>query len=323
MRFLAPVLLGVAVGCGTIAPTTQTAALPRREGYFAGADGVRLYFLAAGTAPDTIVFVHGGPGGHIGQMQRDLVPLSERHTVIYYDQRGGGRSELPADTTALTLSHHVRDLEALRAHFGLARMTLMAHSFGPAIAANYAIAHPDRVARMVLIAPIPPRMGTFPRAYIANLNARRDDHERAVLDSLERLIVSGTDVVAACREVARLALPHRVGSPELASRVRQDPCDASSEALQYAERYTSPVGFASLGTWDWRAGLATVSAPTLILYGEKDLIPAEMEREWGTALPNARVVAVPGAGHYMYVEQPELFSALVEGFLNEGPTGGR
>ena len=316
-RWLAvSISFAAAAGCAARIGSTDRDLVPAvHEGYFVGAGGVRLFYRTVGSGSDTVVFVHGGPGGHMAQMHRDLLPLSRNRVVLYYDQRGGGRSGLPADTTALTLADHVRDLEMLRVHFALSSLTLVAHSFGPAIAANYAITHPDRVARMLFIAPIPPNIGTFPQAYVANLNARRDSAERGMLAVLQEALLSGPDPVAVCREIARIALPHRVGVPAAVTRVRQDPCDAPPEALRYAERYTSPRTFASLGRWDWRAALARVTTPTLVFYGEADLIPAAMVREWAAALPNARVIAVPGAGHYLYVERPQEFFPVVDQFL--------
>jgi proline iminopeptidase len=98
-------------------------------------DGVHLFVEQRGHGSPIIV-IHGGPGMDHGSLSADLVPLERRHRLIYYDQRGGGRSTLPADTSLLTIEHHVDDLEALRKQLGLEKVTLLAHSFGPAIAAR-------------------------------------------------------------------------------------------------------------------------------------------------------------------------------------------
>ena len=73
----------------------------------------------------------------------DFATLGARHVVIFYDQRGAGRSTLPADTTRLSATQQVADLDAVRRHFGLTRVTLVAHSYGPLLAATYAIVHPQ------------------------------------------------------------------------------------------------------------------------------------------------------------------------------------
>jgi proline iminopeptidase len=125
------------------------------EGRVAG-DGASLFYRMVGTGPDVLVMIHGGPGMDMGYMVPDFRPLEAHHRLLYYDQRGSGRSELLRDDASLyTMARHVADLEALRRQFGLERMTLVAHSFGPAIAASYAIAHPERVARMIFLGPVP------------------------------------------------------------------------------------------------------------------------------------------------------------------------
>src|SRR5262245_33707918 len=79
-----------------------------------------LYYRVLGAGPDTVVVLHGGPGFHHGYLVPALQPLAERHTLIFYDQRGRGRSDWPADSTQLpTADLDVADLEALRAHFRL------------------------------------------------------------------------------------------------------------------------------------------------------------------------------------------------------------
>ena len=59
---------------------------------------MRLHYRILGSAPDTVVAVHGGPGAGMQAILPELEPLAENHTLIFYDQRGGGLSELPADT---------------------------------------------------------------------------------------------------------------------------------------------------------------------------------------------------------------------------------
>src|SRR5215470_106130 len=120
------------VACHSTTPVTPIAR--PAEGTIA-ADGATLYYRMVGSGPDLLVVIHGGPGMDMGYLRADLAPLAERHTLLFYDQRGGGRSQLLPDDAALyTMQRHAADLEALRVHFGLERMTLLAHSFGPAIA---------------------------------------------------------------------------------------------------------------------------------------------------------------------------------------------
>lgn len=285
------------------------------EGYVAG-DGAALFYRMVGAGPDVLVMIHGGPGMDMGYMVPDFRPLAERHRLLFYDQRGGGRSErLRGDPTLYTMARHVADLEALRRHFGLPRMTLVAHSFGPAIAASYAMAHPERVARMIFLGPVPPRAGDMEARYGATIDSRLTAGERAEMGKLEQAMVHGADPVQACRAYWAIAVKPRVARPELASRVTGDFCSAGAEAIRSGMGVAGPHTQASLGAWDFRPGLAAVTAPTLILHGEADAIPMDLVEEWVTAMPDARLVKIPGASHFPYVERPDLVWPAIESFL--------
>lgn len=290
------------------------------EGRIPG-DGAALFYRMVGSGPDVLVMIHGGPGMDMGYMVSDFAPLAERHRLLFYDQRGGGRSELLRNDPALyTMARHVADLEALRQHFGLERMTLVAHSFGPAIAAAYAMAHPDRVARMVLIGPVPPRAGNLWTRYGEIIDSRLLPEERAALTKLEAAMVRGVDPVQACRAYWAIAVKPRVARPDLARRVTGDFCSAGADAIRSGMGVAGPHTLASLGEWDFRAGLAAVTAPTLVIHGEADAIPMDLVEEWTAALPNAKLMKVPDASHFPYVERPDLVWPAIESFLRAAPS---
>jgi proline iminopeptidase len=308
------ILAGLAA-CAT-APATPASA-PPTEGRFAG-DGAQIHYRIVGAGPDLLVMVHGGPGMDAGYMVADFAPLAVRHRLLFYDQRGGGRSQLlPDDPALFTMARHVADLEALRRHFGLERMTLVAHSFGPALAASYAIAHPERVARMIFIGPVPPRLGDMEARYGASLEARLTPEERAELARHEEAMIRGADPVAACRAYWAIGVKPRVARPELAGKVTGDFCGVGPEAIRAGMGIAGPRTWAALGAWDFRAGLAAVTAPTLILHGEDEAIPMDLVEEWTVALRGARLVKIPGAAHCPYVERPELVWPEIEAFLAE------
>lgn len=299
----------------TTASTPSTPGAQPAEGQVPG-DGAALFYRMIGAGPDVLVMIHGGPGMDMGYMVPDFGPLAEQHRLLFYDQRGGGRSELLRDDPALyTMERHVADLEALRRHFGLPRMTLVAHSFGPAIAARYAMAHPERVARMIFIGPVPPRAGDLWTRYAAKMDSTLTPDERAELAKQEAAMLRGGDAVQACRAYWAIAVKPRVARPELASRVTGDFCGAGAQAIRSGMGVAGPHTQASLGEWDFRQGLAVVTAPTLIIHGEAEAIPMDLVEEWTAAMPDAKLVKIPDASHFPYVERPDLVWPAIESFL--------
>lgn len=290
------------------------------EGYLASTDGGKLFYRVAGHGSDTLIAIHGGPGVDLESIYGDFTPLFVKHVVIFYDQRGAGRSELPADTTRLFFPQQVRDLDAVRRHFHLDRVTLVAHSYGPMLAASYAIAHPEHVRRLVLMGPVPPRRGDFWRRFAQNVGPRMDSVQRAKLASASRRLADPTaDTRMACRDYWAMAMIPRLADPATSlSLIKSDLCAAPPAGLRYGLTVTNRVVMGSIGDWDLREALGRLSVPTLVVHGEQEAIPMDLVEEWVSALPDARLLRVPGAAHFAYAERPEIVWPAVETFLAGG-----
>jgi proline iminopeptidase len=308
-------LLGsAAVGCfghaGQVAP-----AVPAHEGFVTGADRVRLFYRVVGGRGDTLVFLHGGPGENFQGVGPDLEPLAREHVLVFYDQRGSGRSETPRDTLRLTAERHVADLEAVRRALRLGRVTLVGHSWGCGLAALYAAAHPGTVERLVLIAPMPPARTPFFVARQAAV-ARRDSALRLSLGWGPDDEPRGADAVAGCRRRRLFSDLRYYADSAAIRRKRGDYCAVPSSAYE-AQRLTQRRTLASLGDWDLQPVLRSIGAPSLIVEGGLSPLPLDAVKVWAALIPAGRLVLIPGAGHaYPFVEQPEAFFPAVERFLD-------
>src|SRR5256886_13656739 len=119
-----------------------------------GLNGVGSYRRRVGDGPPPVVVLHGGPGPPHGYLLPQYDRLALGRTLLYYDQRGGGRSPVPRDTP-VGWRQHVADLEALRDHWGLEQVTLLGYSWGGLLAVLYALEHPARIDRLALVPPAP------------------------------------------------------------------------------------------------------------------------------------------------------------------------
>lgn len=287
-----------------------------REGFIAVADGVRLYYRVAGTGADTVVVLHGGPGVGHQVLAPNLAPLEARHTVIYWDQRGSGRSTLP-DTALLGIERFAEDLEAVRRHFGMKRMALFGHSFGPVVGAAYARAYPERVERMVFVGAVGPRPED--RAAFARARAeQRDSAQERRFGDIVRRMVAGTpaDAVAACLDYQAMMreLAIRAGWPPGSGRA----CDAEPQAVQYGFRHTGQITPRRLAAQDLGPWLERMRAPLLVVTGDRDETPLPGHAAWAAAAPDGRLLVMPGLGHNPHVEAPDRFFAALEAFLAGG-----
>lgn len=118
------------------------------------AGGVAHWVRVAGDGGVPLVLLHGGPGGNAVPLEHSVGDeLAKYSTVVFYDQRGCGRSDQPPEPGTYTMPRLVADLEELRAALGYERIIPWGVSFGCQLAAEYAVAHPDRVDRLILHAP--------------------------------------------------------------------------------------------------------------------------------------------------------------------------
>ena len=163
---------------GTIA--AGPARPPRSDGT-TSAVGTQLYYRSVGTGTPLVV-VHGGPGlGHYYLSPMEV--LSDNYQVIFYDQRGSGRTEL-GDPDRVTLAGAVQDLEALLDGLGIEQANLLGHSFGADLSALFASRRPDRVASLVLANAGPPFDPDQQAVLGAEMERRRTTSDRATWERI-------------------------------------------------------------------------------------------------------------------------------------------
>jgi proline iminopeptidase len=283
------------------------------DGFLTGADGVRLYYKVVGTGPDTVVVLHGGPGMSMGYLDRDLAPLAHGRTVIFYDQRGGGRSQLVADPAQLTLDRHLADLEAVRAHFGLQRMKLVGQSWGALLAGFYAREHADRLEKLVLLNPAPPSAAYWGE-FEANVAARMDAATAARINEIAGLWFAGQADQALCQEFLELRFATYFADPANMANLRGGWCDVTDEvAAGLLPTHLTILG--SLGAWDLSGELGHVAVPTLVVHGAADAVPLAGSQAFAAAIPGAQLWVMENVGHFPWLEAPVPFFTRVNEFL--------
>jgi proline iminopeptidase len=289
---------------------TQLSAQDLREGYLPGASGLRLFYRVVGVGTPIIV-IHGGPGADMGVL-RDLEPLAANHRLIFYDQRGGGRSDLPEDTSLLDAKYFVEDLEAVRQFFKLEKVSLLAHSFGPVLAARYAEVYPQRIQRLIFMGAIGPRRSdatAFSQEVARRLPAPSLDRMKILVPLFQA--GDNVDRVAICREyegLAKTALPSGI-SPGLSM------CDAPPAAVDYSLRYTTRLTFQSFGDWDYTKSLLVLNAPLLVIYGDQDPSPLSAQGAWTKAVGDGRLLIIGGAGHNPHSDRPQEVFKVISTFM--------
>src|SRR6266849_6986121 len=144
---LAAVLVTTLPSDSARALQAKRTAAPRESRIPAG--NASLYAREIGRGQPIIV-LHGGPDFDHSYLLPDLDRLADAFRLIYYDQRGRGRSADQVLPEEVTLASEMDDLEMVRQHFHLESPALLGHSWGTVLALEYALRHPERVSLMIL-----------------------------------------------------------------------------------------------------------------------------------------------------------------------------
>jgi proline iminopeptidase len=283
--------------------------------HFNAADGTRLGVHIIGTGPP-IVCMPGGPGRASIYLE-DLAGLSDSYTLLRLDARGSGASDLPEDRESLAFPRLADDIEALRIARGLETIDLLSHSAGGFVALVYAARYPNRLSRLILVTPSGRGFGE-PDEDIAAIRASR---------SGEPWYAEAAAVEA---EVA-MAPPHRRDRPHRELRVftygRWDERaqeHAASTDTQMSLRAMAAFGPAEFHGPSFLDDLKAFTGPTLIVVGTLDgATGVKAGYQIASALPDARVVELVGAGHYPWVDSPAEFREALVSFLAEGRPAAR
>ncbi|MEU9733841.1 alpha/beta hydrolase [Streptomyces sp. NPDC048002] len=280
---------------------------------FTSSDGTKLAHHEQGGG-EPLVVLPGGPmraSSYLG----DLGGLHTRRRLVRLDLRGTGESEVPADPATYRCDRLVDDVEALRERLGLDRMDLLAHSAGGSLAMLYAARHPHRVRRLVLVAANPWALGTPAtperRRAAALLRAAEPwfpEAYRAFDAWLTGAGDAGPDIA-----------PFFYGRWDEAARLHDARGDEEFNDAA-AGVYGSEGAFDPPAT---RAALARLTAPVLVLAGERDGAPdPDLARATAEVFPHGELAVQPGGGHFPWLDDPEWFTERVGAFLDRADAAG-
>ncbi|HLZ46886.1 MAG TPA: alpha/beta fold hydrolase [Gemmatimonadales bacterium] len=273
---------------------------------FVEVNGVRLFTRRIGSGP-TVVVLHGGPGAQHDYLLPQYDLLARSRALFYYDQRGGGQSPVPRDTP-VGWGEHVADLEALRGHLELDRLTLCGYSWGGLLAVLYFLEHPERVERLALVSPAS-LTAAYRRQFEAEFARRMQSPD--IQREREVLRTSGL------REQDPAAYQRRAFELSVAGYFR-DFRDAKNLTAFRVTARTQEAVWRSLGDYDLRPRLEQTVArvsppPALLVHGTFDPLPIAGSRELAT-LTSAKLIELP-FGHCPHVEATADFVRALDPFL--------
>ncbi|HVA38891.1 MAG TPA: alpha/beta fold hydrolase [Candidatus Dormibacteraeota bacterium] len=254
------------------------------------ADGARCAARVAGRNEVTLLFVHGvGSTGEVWDSQ--LAALSRHYRCAAVELRGNGVAPLPARLSSITCEGFARDVLAVADALGAERFHLIGCSLGGVVGLELWRTAPHRIKSLALL----DSFAEYPDG-------------QAFADRMVEAVLAARSMVAFAEERANRILPANAPAYRRTESVRQMACknpQAYARATQAA--WTS----------DYRALLPQITIPTLVLWGEHDVIaPRALSEELAAGIPDSRLVVVPDAGHLSNADAPTFVNAVLEAFVN-------
>jgi L-proline amide hydrolase len=275
---------------------------------------VRINGALDGRKPP-ILFIHGGPGSsHWGWL--NATALADERAVILYDQLDCGRSDRPGDPANWTVPRFLAEIEAIRAHFGIARWHVLGGSWGGTLALEYGAQQPAALAGLVLQSPLVSTELWLQDA--ALLKAAMPDDLR---DLLDRCDTPGAAPEAACQAAtdAFYAAHVRKVIPPPAIAAYRDGLPAPFAAALYNHMW-GRAEFTCTGTlkdYDGRPLLAKLEpARTLFVAGTDDEARPETVASFAQTA-GAQFVEIPNAAHSIMLDNPSTYLALLRPWLRK------
>jgi pimeloyl-ACP methyl ester carboxylesterase len=263
------------------------------------APGVSIYYEKYGSGPQAILIPNRLFMPEFSELRRD------GRTLILYDMRNRGRSSRVEDTTKLNIEGDLEDLEVLRRHFGVERISLVGYSYLGLMVAVYATRHPDRVDRIVQIGPVARQFDTpspdDQTAGLSTLSAEGRDAGVAWRNARDSATAQ-SDQRELCAIQRRFISYVVVGDTAARSKV-PDVCIYENEWPVNQTRHLN-AHFQDIQKRNFpKAPFTTLSSPVLVIHGTLDRnAPYGSGLEWASTFRDARLIAVAGGAHQVWLD---------------------
>jgi proline iminopeptidase len=283
--------------------------LTPREG-FVQVEGGKVWYKIVGEGKGTpLLLIHGGPGSTSCKGMPTYTMLSDERPVIFYDQLGTGNSERVWDTALWKPSRFADEIDSLRKALGLKALHILGHSWGGTVLIEYLSRKPAGIKSAIFAAPLISTSVWISDAKI--LLSQMPGSLQDTIKKYERLrdYESATYLSATDSFYARYL--YRKGDPI---------CFTGGPGNDSIYNYMwGPTEFSATGTlknYDRIKDLETLNLPVLLIAGQYDEARPETMKKFQAKVKDSKLVIIPGSGHGLYRDQPNLYTEALREFLS-------
>ena len=287
-----------------------------REG-FVSIHGYRLYWKSIGDPgpAGTLLTLHGGPGATHDYLLSFGDLAAHGYRVVFYDQLGCGRSDLPSDEAEYSVDRDVEDLEELRQALGIDRMHLLGSSYGGLLAIAYALAHPGPIITLTStsgLASVPltvREMARLCRELPPPFPAFIDRHEA-------RGEFQHPEYLAAVGEFYRRHLCRLTPWPAEVTYTIEHGNSPKYRVMNGPNEFTIT---GTIRDWDATDRLGEIRLPTLVTAGRYDEVTPVVAESIHHGIAGSELVVFPESSHTAFWEERTRYMETLRGFLSRHP----
>lgn len=266
-------------------------------------------------AGKALFVLNGGPG----RSSDSFIPLANELTkknfkVFLFDQRGTGQSKAELSDKNITIDLMVEDLENLRKHLKLEKISILGHSFGGMYGMSYAAKYPDQVEKLILSSS--GGIDLVWKKYVgASLRSRISPEAKKKLAYWEKIEEEKRkkkqDITEANHQIGRLLAPAYVYDPKFIPEIAK-----SLSNPKVSVPAVNNLVWKSMEKYDLKGSFKNFKSPTLILAGRQDFLGDEVPLTIHQNIPSSKLIFINECSHYPWLDQPtEYFKAISE-FMN-------
>ncbi len=285
---------------------------------FANIKDGKLYYEEEGQGVP-IVLINGGPGGTHHAFRPHFSQIKDVARVIYYDQRGTGKSSTDAAVKTYTLQQAVEDLESLRKELKIDKWTVLGWSYGGLLAQLYALKYPEHVSGLILgTSDVGGGTETFyiPGEACDKANQFISQKEYEAQEAVEKMGREGKLTPAAVgynknlRGYWKLISYHKPPKEDVIRMILY----GFNHAPGFREQMVSEISKINI-----LGKLRDSKIPTLIVEGKWDFLWGNMDRVevMRKNHPRAQIEVFEKSGHMIFADEPEKFFSMLRDFLKK------
>lgn len=274
-------------------------------------NGGKLFYQTFGKTGHPLLILHGGPGLGCHYLLPQMSELKKFSFAIFYDQRGTGNSTSTNSWQANPFETYCDDIDHLRKAFGFKKISLLGHSFGGVFASLYASSFPQHVDTIIYVNSVP----ISSTAYLEFVKHRTQivDENKSKLDAIRQTadFLQGNPEII--EKFYRIYFKNYFSKPHLANTLSLTMTPEA--AINNFKIYDFFYSYIQKHSFNFYEKLNQFNKPTLIIAGDKDIIPMRYMEQLHESIPGSTYKIIENCGHFPYIDQPEILFENIKQFL--------